>query len=204
MGHGSSLCAKYLERIVKQLKNHISQCKITKNVCLSSSSIHNIVTKFRESREISVCVGQGRRPLLNLRDLRALRWHCMRNHHATLLNTATCAQEVFRKPFLLNTVWPCIKKWHLNLCYTRRKLYISSMWRCRRVLWAWAHLTWSRRQWECVLWSDESMFQLVFGKKWTLSSQSQRRKGPTRLSPATSAKANICPGIEVQRCKRYG
>jgi len=28
MGHGSSFCAKYLERIVKQLKkNRISQCK---------------------------------------------------------------------------------------------------------------------------------------------------------------------------------
>jgi len=58
MGHGSSLCAIYLERIVKQLKkNHISQCKIAKHLSLSSSSIHNIVTRFRESREISVCAG---------------------------------------------------------------------------------------------------------------------------------------------------
>jgi len=34
------------------------------------------------------------------------------------------------------------------------------------------------------------------------SSQSQRRKGPTRLSLATGAKANICPSIEVHHCKR--
>jgi len=80
-----------------------------------------------ESREISVCVGQGRRPSMNLCDLWALRRLCMRNHHATLLNTATSAKEYFRKPFSLNTVWRCIKKWHLNLCYTRRKVYISYM-----------------------------------------------------------------------------
>jgi len=36
MGHDSSLCAKNLKRIVKQLKkNYISQCKIAKYLCLS-------------------------------------------------------------------------------------------------------------------------------------------------------------------------
>jgi len=46
-------------------------------------------------------------------------------------------------------------------------------------------------------------FSLFFGRKWE-SSQSQRRKGPTRLTPATGAKANICPGVEEHHCKRYG
>jgi len=94
MGHGSSLCAKYH---CKQFKNPISKAKIPKKLSLQSSTIHNIVKRFRESSEISVYVGQGRRPLLNECDLWALRWHCMRNHHEILLNTATCAQESFGK-----------------------------------------------------------------------------------------------------------
>jgi len=38
-----------------------------------------------------------------------------------------------------------------------------------------------------------------FTGKWTSSSsQSQRRKGPSRLSSVMGAKANICPGIGGQ------
>jgi len=128
-----------------------------------------------------------------------LRWHSTRYHHATLSNTATCAQESFGKPFSLSTVGLCIKKCHLNLCYARRKLSISSMWRCRRVLWAWAHLRWSRRKWKCLLWSDVSMFQLVLGRKW--NSPKDKRDQPDFHQ---RRKANICPGIEVYQCKGYG
>ncbi len=63
------LCAKFHEINVKQIKNHISQCKITKNVGLSPTTIHNTLKRFRESREISVDVGKGRKPQLNVLDL---------------------------------------------------------------------------------------------------------------------------------------
>jgi len=41
-----------------------------------------------------------------------------------------------------------------------------------------------------------------FGEKQTLSSQSQRRKGPSRLSSETDAKANFCNG--THQCKPQG
>lgn len=53
---------------------------------------HNIVKRFRGSGEISVRKGQWK-PLLNVCDLWALRLHCMRNHHVTMLNIVTWAQE---------------------------------------------------------------------------------------------------------------
>jgi len=49
--------AKYYERIVKQLKkSHFSkqECKV---FGISPSARHNIAKIFRESREISFCVG---------------------------------------------------------------------------------------------------------------------------------------------------
>ncbi len=49
--------------------------------------------RFRESREITVHVGQGRKPQVNEHDLWALRWHCIRNRHAAVLNITTWAQE---------------------------------------------------------------------------------------------------------------
>ncbi len=133
-------------------KNPISQCKIANNLGHSPSTVHNIVKGFRESREITVNLK------LNMLDLWALRWHCIRNRHAAVLNIATWAQEYFRKPPSFTTVCCCIKKCNLNICYSRRKLYINSMQRCCRVLWARAHHRSSKRQWKCVLYSDESTF----------------------------------------------
>ena len=72
MGCGSPLCAKLRERIVSQFKDNASQRKIARNLGLSPSTVHNIVKRFRESGEISVRKGQGRTPLLNALDHRAL------------------------------------------------------------------------------------------------------------------------------------
>jgi len=112
-------------------------------------------------------------------------------------NKATCL-EYFGKLLSLDTVCRCIMKCNSNLYYARRKLYICSMQRSCQVLSARAHLRWSKRQWKCVMWSDESKFQLVLGKKQNRlslfsvpSSQSQRRKGETRLSSATSANLSL-------------
>ncbi len=41
-------------------------------------------------------------------------------------------------------------------------------------------------------------------EQWISSSQSQRSKGPSRLSLATEAKANVCHGMGVQQSKRHG
>ncbi len=35
--------------------------------------------------------------------------------------------------------------------------------KCRRVLWAKAHLKWSVSKWKSVLWSDESKFDILVG-----------------------------------------
>ena len=87
MGRGSPLCAKLLERIVRQFKDNVSQCKIAKNLGLSPFTVHNIVKRFRESGEILVRKGQGRKPLLNARDHRALRRYRLRNRHdATMMD----------------------------------------------------------------------------------------------------------------------
>ncbi len=41
---------------------------------ISSSTVHNIIKRFRETGKISVRKGQGRRPLLDARYLQALHW----------------------------------------------------------------------------------------------------------------------------------
>ncbi len=56
-------------REVSSVKCHISQCKIAKNLGLSPTTTRSVVKKIMESREITVHVGQDRKPLVNVLDL---------------------------------------------------------------------------------------------------------------------------------------
>ena len=62
------------------------------------STVHNI-KKFRESGGVSVHEGQDQRSKLNVNDLRALRRHCIKDRHDSLLDITelTWAQEDFQK-----------------------------------------------------------------------------------------------------------
>ncbi len=73
MCRGSPIC----ERMHKTIKNNIPQCQIPKALQFSSSTMHNIIKRFRETGYISVRKGQGQRHLLDPRGLWALRQHSL-------------------------------------------------------------------------------------------------------------------------------
>ena len=164
MARGSPLCGQLREKIVEQFKNNVPQRTIARNLGISSSTVHNIIKRFRESGEITACKRQGRKPTLNARDLRFLRRHCIKNRHQCVKDITTWAQEHFRKPLSVNTVRRYIRKCNLKLYYAKQKPFINNTQKRRRLLWARAHLRWTDAKWKSVLWSDESTFQIVFGK----------------------------------------
>ncbi len=54
MGRGSPICERVCKKIVEYFKNNISQRQIAKALQISSSTVHNIIKRFRETGEISV------------------------------------------------------------------------------------------------------------------------------------------------------
>ncbi len=64
-GRGSPICERVRKKIVEYFKNNIPQRQIAKALQISSPTVHNIIKRFRETGEISVRKGQGRRPLLD-------------------------------------------------------------------------------------------------------------------------------------------
>ena len=162
MGRGSPLCEQMREQIVEQFKNNISQRAIARNLGISSSTVHNIIKRFRESGEITARKRQGRKPTLDGRDLRPLRRYCIKNPHQCVKDITTWAQEHFRKPLSVTTVRRYICKCKLNLYYAKRKPFINNTQKRSRLRWARAHLGWTDAKWKSVLWSDESTFQIVF------------------------------------------
>ncbi len=46
-----------LWKSAEYFKNNVPQCQIAKALQISSSTVHNIIKRFTETREISVCKG---------------------------------------------------------------------------------------------------------------------------------------------------
>ncbi len=109
------------KKIVEYFKNNVPQCQIAKASQISSSTVHNIIKSFRETGEISVRKGQGRRPLLDARGLRALRQHCFTHRHDSVIDITKWAQEYFQKPLSVNTIRHAICRCQLKLYHAKRK-----------------------------------------------------------------------------------
>ncbi len=60
---------KLHKKIVEYFKNNVPQRQIANALQISSSTVHNIIKRFRETSD----KGQGLRPLLDAHGLRALR-----------------------------------------------------------------------------------------------------------------------------------
>ncbi|KAK3510525.1 hypothetical protein QTP70_009123 [Hemibagrus guttatus] len=164
MGRGSPIPPMLRRKIVEKYQKGFSQRKIAKSLKLSSSTVHNTIQRFRESGTISVRKGQGRKTILDARDLRALRRHCITYSNATVMEITTWAQEYFQKTFSVNTIHRAIRRCRLKLYRSKKKPYLNMIQKRRRFLWAKAHLKWTVAKWKTVLWSDESKFEVLFGK----------------------------------------
>ncbi len=151
MGRGSPICERVRKNIVKYFKNNIPQCQIAKALQISSSTMHNIIKRFRETGEISVHKGQGRRPLLDPRGLRALRRHCITHRHDSVIDITKWAQEYFQKPLSVNTTRRAICRCQLKLYHAKRKPYVNIVRKRRCVLWAKPRLKWTVSKWKSVL-----------------------------------------------------
>ncbi len=66
-------------------------------------------------------MGQGRRPFLGARGLRALRRHCIIHWHDSVTDITEWAQEYFQKPLSVNTIRRAICRCQLKLYHAKRK-----------------------------------------------------------------------------------
>ncbi len=123
MGRGSPIPPMLRRKIVEQYQKGVSQRKIAKSLKLSSSTVHNIIQRFRESGTISVRKGQGRKTILDARDLRALRRYCITYRNATVMEITTWAQEYFQKTLSVNTILRAIRRCRLKLYRSKKKPY---------------------------------------------------------------------------------
>ncbi len=80
------------------------------------------------------------------------------------MEITTWAQEYFQKTLSVNTIHRAIRRCRQNLYRSKKKPYLNMIQKRRHFLWAKAHLKWTVAKWKTVLWSDESKFEVLFGK----------------------------------------
>ncbi len=173
---GFPICVRVRKKIVGYFKNNVPQRQIAKTWQISSSTVHNIIKRFRETAEISVRKGQVRRPLLDARGLWALRRHYITHWHDSVIYINKWVQEYFQKPLSVNTIRCAICRCQLKLCHAKSKPYVKMVQKRRRVLWAKANLMWTVSKWKRVLWSDESKFEIFVGIMDAVSFRLKRRE----------------------------
>ncbi len=120
MGKGLPICER-VKRLCNTFKNNVPQRKIAKALQISSSTVHNFIKRFRETGEISVRKGQGRRPLLDARGLQVLRRQCITHRHVSVIDITKWAQEYFQEPLSVNTIRRAICRCQLKLYHAKRK-----------------------------------------------------------------------------------
>uniref|UniRef100_A0A9J7Y7Q6 Tc1-like transposase DDE domain-containing protein n=1 Tax=Cyprinus carpio carpio TaxID=630221 RepID=A0A9J7Y7Q6_CYPCA len=84
--------------------------------------------------------------------------------NATVMEITTWVQEYFQKTLSVNTIHHAIHRCRLKLYKPKKKPYLNMIQKRRHFLWAKAHLKWTVAKWKTVLWSDESKFEVLFGK----------------------------------------
>ncbi len=101
--------------------------------------------------------GQGRRPLLDARGLRALRRHCITHRHDSVIDITKWAQEYFQKPLLVNTIRRAICRCQIKSYHARIAIYEhgSEVPSCP--------VGQGSFKKENSLWSDESKFDILVG-----------------------------------------
>lgn len=104
-------------QIVKQFLNNFRQRKIVETFNISSSTVHNI-KRLRESGEISVRKGSSQKSVLDACEFRALRQHCIKNIHDSVMEITVWSQSAtFPESFVRE---------HSSLCHPQMQIKAPS------------------------------------------------------------------------------
>ncbi len=104
MSWGSPIRERVRKKIVEYFKNNVLQRQTLQRLCKSYHLQCITSSKDSEKLEKSARKGQGRRPLLDARGLRALRCHCITHRYDSVIDITKWAQEYFQKPLSVNTI----------------------------------------------------------------------------------------------------
>ncbi len=198
MGRGSPVCQQIRERNYWMFKKQCSSKKDRKRFGYFTFNSAYII-KDQGIWRNSVRKGQGRKPKWQPWSPIPQR-HCIKNRHSSISDITTWAQDYFGKPLSSTTIRSYIHKCQLKLYCAKRKPYVNSVQKAPSTSLGSEASGMDHHTVETctvVRWISISG---IFWEEWTPCAPDQRRKGSSRLLPATSPKARGLSWYGVVSC----
>jgi len=177
--------------IIGHHKDGLSYKKIAELEDVSRSTVEAVVQEYKKTGTVSTKIGCGRKRLLDAKQVRDIKLQIKRNRNISIpeiqkvldlehVSSSTISRAIHGdKEF--TSYWTAVKP------------LLSKANVKKRLQWAKEHKDWTVEQWNSVLWSDESPFDLVSKGKRRVWRRHNERYSPnlTKKTVKHSARINV-------------
>lgn len=164
MGKTKELSVETRGIIIGLHKAGKSNRQIAKDLKISRRTVDYNVKKFTTQGKVTNNPRQGRPRITNSRDDLNIIIKSKRNRRLTAPEITAQINESRNKPISLSTVKRRLLDAGLKGCLAVSKSLLKTANKKKRLNWAQQHKDWTIEDWNKVLWSDESKFE-IFGTK---------------------------------------
>ncbi|KAG2206526.1 hypothetical protein INT47_008543 [Mucor saturninus] len=141
-------------------KHGVSQSAISRTTELSTSTVHNILKRVKETGSPLPKKAPGASKKINERSQRALE-RVVRSKPTMSYNDLKMELDRADVNACRATVISSLKDMEFGSYFAAHKPRLTQKHRDRRLRWARSHVNWTKEQWESVVWSDESRFSVT-------------------------------------------
>lgn len=167
MPRGKAVCGELRQRVLQRHENGETVRAIATALALPKSTVHNIVKHYERTGNLAPRTSTGRPKLLTKRDLARLERYIKLNRHVNANDLLEWTRISLGKVVNRATIYRYVLRLKYRFYKSKKKPFISSINKRKRLSWARAHKSWTSAHWNRILWSDESIFKIVLGSNGT-------------------------------------
>lgn len=164
MARGKPIDNTVRRRVVELQRDGLSEREIGRQLNLPKSTVHCIIKHHQNTGTTEPGKAPGRKRLLSVRDLRIFRRYIQTNNHVSVAELRLWTRERFHIEVSTRTIRRYLQRCGYRVYKAKRKPFLSTLNKGNRLRWARMYRGWTFRQWNRVLWTDESIFNVVYGK----------------------------------------
>ena len=155
-----------------------TQRQIAKKLKISRSGVQLILQKKKETGSIVDRPRTGRPKVTTPRESRLLIRLSLRDRKATSKMVKREFMDITGKSLSTRTVRRRLNEGGLRGCVAVKKTMLTKKQKQKRLAWAKKHRNWTINVWSRVVWSDESIFQLIPARKTWVRRRPNERYNP--------------------------
>lgn len=158
MGRVTSIAHEKRAQIIAFSKAGWATRKIAEELGCSQSAVVKTKQRFEQTQSVNDRPRTGRPSKITIRDLRSIVYSVKKNRRLTSREIKADVRSYLKKDVGASTIRRLLFKYGLKGRVARKKPYISSINRKKRLKFAREHRNWTFEQWMRVLWTDEKKF----------------------------------------------